>query len=87
MKNDLPAFDDLDALEQSLSTFLKPIQPSKQYINKVKHSIVIEPLVEIRDQLDAPRKAAWAIGSVLAGSLLLLTLARALFFVFRREDV
>jgi hypothetical protein len=75
----------LDSLENDLTNFLRPIQPSAQYINKIRDRIHLIPKVELSNPLNDRRKLLLSLGGVLTAGLLLITLARALFFFFRHE--
>lgn len=76
---------ELNALENDLSSFLKPVRPSKQYITKMRDRIHFQPTMELRNPLAENRKLLYTLGGVLTGSLLLITVARAFFFLFRHD--
>ena len=82
MSDELVQLDDLDALESALSAFLAPVRPSSQYIDKVRARIRRRPEVEMAPPEAERQRAIFTLGGVLTASLLLVTLARALFYFF-----
>ena len=82
MSDEFVQFDDFDALESSLAAFLAPVRPSHAYIEKIRTRISRRPIVEMTQPEKERQRALTAIGGVLGVSLLLLTVARALFYFF-----
>ena len=82
MSDEFVRIDDFDALESSLAAFLAPVRPSRAYIDKIRTRIQRRPTVELTQPEQERRHALAAIGGVLGIGLLLLTVARALFYFF-----
>lgn len=82
MSDEFVEINDIDALESTLSAFLAPVRPSRQYIDKIRTRIQRRPTIEMSQPERERQYAAAAIGGVLGAGLLILTIARALFYFF-----
>jgi len=77
--------DDLDFLEAQLAGTLKPVQPSQALVQRLRGRIRFPEGRQIARRLNDWKSLFFALGGVLSGMLLLITVARALYtFVSRR---
>jgi len=84
-KNSLPDDVILD-LETRLSGTLKPIRPSNDIIQRLHERIRFPSPEEIQMRLSDWRRMFLVLGGVMSGLLIIITIARALFyFVGRRH--
>ena len=73
-------------LESRLSGTLKPIQPSSDIVQRLRERIRFPSPEEIQARLSDWRRMFLVLGGVMSGLLIIITIARALFyFVGRRH--
>ncbi len=78
--------EELDVLEAHLAGTLKPVAPPKDIIQRLRERIRMPDREEITLRLTDWRRLFFVFGGVLSGMLLLITIARTLYyFVGRRE--
>ena len=73
-----------NTLESKLATALRPIKPSRKFIEQVGARVRIAPPEVIINRAHNPAFWIWVIGGALSGMLLLITGVRALFYFFGR---
>jgi hypothetical protein len=76
--------DDLNPMEAELEAAFRPVRPSPKFIQTVRRRITVKPPVEISQRLADPPALLLILGSVLFVSLLIITVARALFYLTNR---
>lgn len=77
----------LDDLEAHLAGTLRPVAPRQDFVQRLRGRIRIPPREEIAFRLQNWQRLFLVIGGVISGTLILLTLARALFHLFGRRDL
>jgi hypothetical protein len=78
--------DQLFALEEYLAGALKPITPSQELVARLRERIRFPQPEEIAMRLGNWRRLFLVYGGVMSGLLVIITIARALFyFVSRRH--
>jgi hypothetical protein len=82
----LPAADDLDALEAHLAGTLKPIAPSEEIVQRLRLRIHMPNREEITLRLTDWRRLFLVFSGVMSGMLLLVTIARAFYYLVGRRD-
>jgi hypothetical protein len=83
---DMEFEDQLFALEEHLAGALKPITPSKELVARLRERIRFPQPEEIAMRLGNWRRLFLVYGGVMSGLLVIITIARALFyFVGRRH--
>ena len=74
------------SLEARLAGTLKPIQPSSDVVQRLREKIRFPTPEEITSRLGDWKRMFLVLGGVMSGLLLVITVARALFyFVGRRQ--
>lgn len=78
--------DQLFALEEYLAGALRPINPPKELVSRLRDRIRFPQPEEIISRLGNWKRLFLAYGAVMSGLLVIITVARALFyFVGRRQ--
>ena len=85
-KTSLPDDVILD-LESRLAGTLKPIQPSSDIIQRLHERIHFPSAEEIQMRLKDWKRMFIVLGGVMSGLLLVITIARALFYLFGRRHM
>jgi len=79
---------DFNPVEAELEKAFHPIHPSTKFIQTVRHRIEVRPSVEVSQRrLATPSSLFFVLGGVLSVSLLLITLARAIFYLTNRTKI
>jgi len=79
--------EELDVLEAHLAGTLKLVTPPKDIIQRLRERIRMPDREEITLRLTDWRRLFFVFGGVLSGMLLLITIARALYYFAGRRDV
>ena len=77
----------LENLEAHLAGTLKPVRPRKDFVQLLRGRIRIPPREEIAFRLQDWQRLFLVMGGVISGTLILLTVARALFHLFGRRNL
>lgn len=78
---------ELQSLESHLSRTLKRVAPPNGMVERLRGRVQIPSRSEITLRLSDWRKLFLVFGSVMSGMLLLVTLARAFYYLVGRKDV
>ena len=84
-KSILSPEEELNDLEAQLAGTLKPIHPSREFIRHLRARIHFPNREEITLRLSDWRRLFIVFGGVISGMLLLITLARALYYFVGRN--
>jgi hypothetical protein len=76
----------LEALESHLAITLKPVTPSKEIVQRLRARIHMPARDEIILRLSDWRRLFLVFGGVLSGMMLLITIARAFYYLVGRRD-
>ncbi|NWG33548.1 MAG: hypothetical protein HXY42_03830 [Chloroflexi bacterium] len=79
--------DVLSSLEARLAGTLKPIQPSRDMVQRLRERIRFPAPEEIALRLGDWKKMFLVLGGVMSGMVLFITLARAFFYLMSRKSV
>jgi hypothetical protein len=79
--------EELDVLEAHLAGTLKPVAPPRDIAQRLRERIHMPDREEITLRLTDWRRLFFVFGGVLSGMLLLITIARALYYFAGRKDV
>ena len=79
-----PQFNDLEA---HLAGTLKRVPPRRDFVQRLRSYIHFPPREEIATRLHDWQRLFIVFGSVVSGTLLLITIARALFHLFGRRNM
>ena len=78
---------ELDELEAHLAGTLKPVTPPKGFVRRLRGRIQFPPREEIVLRLRDWNRLFFVFGGVMSGLLVILTIARALFYLFGRRNI
>jgi hypothetical protein len=78
---------DFNPVEAELEAAFHRVQPSTKFVQAIRHRIEIKPSVEVSQRLTPPSSLLLILGGVLSVSLLLITLARAIFYLTNRTKI
>jgi len=85
-KKNLTSVEELDVLEAHLAGTLKPVAPPKDIVQRLRGRIQMPNREEITLRLRDWRRLFIVFGGVISGMLLLITLARAFYYLTGRRD-
>ncbi len=77
----------LDALEAHLAGTLKPVAPRKDFVRNLRGRIRLPKRAELAHRLRDWQTLLFVLGGVVSGTLVILTVARAIFHLFGRRNV
>jgi hypothetical protein len=79
--------DILQDLEARLAGTLKPVQPSRDVVQRLRERLRFPAREEIVSQLGDWKRMFLVLGGVMSGLLLVITLARAFFYLVGRRQI
>jgi hypothetical protein len=79
--------DQLFTLEEHLAGTLKPITPPKELVSRLRERIHLPERGEIVSRLGNWRRLFVVYSGVMSGMLVLITIARALFYFWGRRHI
>jgi len=77
--------EDIQLLEAHLAGTLKPVTPSTEVVQRLRGRIQVPTRREITLRLTDWRRMFFVLGGVMSGMLVLVTLARALYYLAGRR--
>ncbi len=86
-KTSLSQEPELDSLESHLAGTLKRVQPPRELVRRLRGRIRLPQRAEIATRLRDWQALFLALGGVLSGTLVIITLARALYHLFGRKSM
>jgi hypothetical protein len=84
-KDNPPAPETLESLEAHLAGTLRPVAPPRNFVQRLGRRIHIPERRAIVNRLHDWKRLFLVFGSVMSGMLLVITLARALYFMVARR--
>lgn len=72
-------------MEAELEALLRPIRPSRNFVQTVHKRIKFEPATFITNKTPEARRFLLILGGVLSASLLVITTVRAIFYLVNRQ--
>ncbi|NTW99807.1 MAG: hypothetical protein HGB35_07765 [Geobacteraceae bacterium] len=79
--------DNLNPFEARLEAALRPVHPSNNYVQSVRQRINFKAPVEVAQRLSSQPSLLLILGGVLSVSLLIITTARAVFYLVNRSKL
>jgi len=79
--------ENLAALEAHLAGTLRPVVPPKGFAQQLRDRIHLPERKVIVSRLRDWKRLFWVFGSVMSGLLLIITLARSLYYLFGRRNM
>ncbi len=87
MSDDDDTDDMILALETHLARTLKPVQPSKDMIHRLRERIHFPDREEIVSRLSDWKRMFLVFGGVMSGLLAIITIARAFYYMVGRRHI
>lgn len=84
-KTDLTHLENLDELEAHLAGTLKPVSAPKEIVQRLRGRIQMPTRSEITLRLTDWRRMFLVFGGVMSGMLVIVTLARAFYYLVGRK--
>ena len=78
---------DFNPFEARLEAALHPVHPSQKFVQSMRQRIQIKAPVEVTRRLNDPPTLLLILGGVLSASLLVITAARAIFYLTNRAKI
>ncbi len=78
--------EQLDAIEAHLAGTLKPVTPPRDFVKRLRGRIHIPQRSEIAVRLSDWRTLVLVFSGVLSGTLVIITVARAMYHLFGRRN-
>jgi hypothetical protein len=75
---------DMNLFEAQLQDAMHPVRPSRSFVTTMRKRIKIRPAVEMAQRLSDQPSLLLILGGVLSVSLLIITLARGIFYLTNR---
>jgi hypothetical protein len=79
--------ENIESLEANLAGTLRPVTPSEDFVRKLRGRIRFPERGEIFNRLRDWRRLFLVFGSVMSGMVILITIARALYYMFGRRKM
>lgn len=76
-----------NTFEARLQAALHPVRPSRQYVQAIRRRIQFKAPVEVAERLSNPPSLFYILGGVLSVSLVIITAARAIFYLTNRSKI
>ncbi len=82
-----PSIENLEYLEAHLAGTLRPVAPPNDLVQRLREHIHFPERELIVSRLRDWKRLFFVFGSVMSGMLILITLARAFYYVFWRRNM
>jgi hypothetical protein len=79
--------NDFNPFEARLEAAFRPVRPSNKYVQAMRQRINSRTKVKVVDRMDDPPALLFILGGVLSVSLLIITTARAIFYLANRSRI
>ena len=81
------SLEHIESLEAHLAGTLRPVSPSKDFVQRLRNSIRLPERDVIVSRLRDWKQLFLVFGSVMSGMMILITIARALYYLFGRRKM
>lgn len=82
-----PSLENLESLEAHLAGTLRPVSPPKDFVIRLRDRVRLPEREEIVNRLRDWSRLIMVFGSVMSGMVLLITIARALYYLVGRRKL
>lgn len=82
-----PSLETLESLEAHLAGTLRPVAPPQDLVQRLRNSVHFPERAVLVSRLRDWNRLFLVFGSVMSGMLLLITVARALYYLVGRRDM
>jgi len=79
--------ENIESLEAHLAGTLRPVSPSKDFVHQLRNRIRLPERSIIVSRLRDWNRLFLVFGSVMSGMVVLITIARALYYLFGRRRI
>jgi len=79
--------ENIETLEAHLAGTLRPVTPSKDFVQRLRERVHLPEREVIVSRLRDWNRLFFVLGSVMSGMMLLITVARALYYLFGRRRI
>jgi hypothetical protein len=79
--------ENIESLEAHLAGTLRPVTPRKDFVQRLRNSIHLPERAEIVSRLTDWKRLLLVFASVMSGMAIVITIARALYYVFGRRKM
>lgn len=79
--------ENIESLEAHLAGTLRPVTPPKDFVQHLRNSIRLPDRDVIVNRLQDWKRLFLVFGSVMSGMVILITIARALYYMFGRRKM
>ncbi len=79
--------ENIESLEAHLAGTLRPVTPPKDFVQRLRNRIHLPERDVIVSRLRDWKRLFLVFGSVMSGMMLLITIARALYYLFGRRKI
>jgi len=86
-QRDKSSLEDFESLEAHLAGTLRPVTPPKDFVQRLREHVHLPEREVLVSRLRDWNRLFLVFGSVMSGMLLLITLARALYYLVWRRDI
>jgi hypothetical protein len=86
-RQDNPSPENLELLEAHLAGTLRPVAPPKDFVQGLRDRIRLPEREVIVSRLRDWKRLFLVFGSVMSGMLIVITIARALYYLVGRRDM
>lgn len=82
-----PSFEDFESLEAHLAGTLRPVTPPNDFVQRLRDHVHLPQREVIVSRLQDWNRLFLVFGSVMSGMLIIITVARALYYLVGRRDI
>lgn len=86
-QQDTSSLENLESLEAHLAGTLRPVSPPKDFVIRLRDRVRLPEREEIVNRLRDWSRLFMVFGSVMSGMVLLITIARALYYLVGRRKL
>ena len=78
---------DINLFEARLQAAMRPVRPTSAFVKNIRRRINLKAPVEVARHLSDRPSLLFILGGVLSASLLIITAARAIFYLTNRAKI
>jgi len=82
-----PSLDNLESLEAHLAGTLQPVTPPKDFVQRLRDHVHLPKREVLVSRLRDWNRLLLVFGSVMSGMLIVITVARALYYMVGRRNM
>lgn len=86
-RQDKPSPENLESLEAHLAGTLRPVAPPKDIVRRLRDRVRLPEREVIVSRLRDWNRLFVVFGSVMSGMLIVITITRALYYIFGRRNI